>query len=33
MSEGWELVAAAMIGVAVGAVLTLIVVYCTSEDE
>jgi len=33
MSEGWELVAAAMIGVAVGTVLTLIVVYCTSEGE
>jgi hypothetical protein len=33
MSEGWELVAAAMIGVVVGAVLTLIVVYCTSEGE
>lgn len=33
MSEGWELVAAAMIGVVVGVVLTLIVVYCTSEGE
>ena len=33
MSADWELVVAAMIGVAVGAVLTLIVVYCTSEGE
>ena len=32
MSDGWDLVAAAMIGVAVGVVLTLIVVYCTSEE-
>ena len=33
MSEGWELVAAAMIGVVVGVVITLFVIYNTSEDE
>ena len=33
MSEGWELVAAAMIGVVVGVVITLFVIYNTPEDE
>lgn len=32
MSSEWEMAAATLIGVAVGAVITLIVVYCTSED-
>ena len=33
MIDGWELVAAAMCGVALGVMLTLIIVYCTSEEE
>ena len=31
MNNGWELVIASLVGVAIGVVLTLIVVYCTSE--
>ena len=33
MSEGWELVAATMIGVVFGVIITLFVIYNTTEDD
>lgn len=33
MSEGWELVAATLIGVVVGVIITLFVIYNTTEDD
>ena len=31
--NGWELMIAALIGVAVGVILTLVVIYAASKDE
>lgn len=31
--NGWELMIAALIGVAVGMILTLVVIYAASENE
>ena len=31
--NGWELMIASLVGVAIGVVLTLVIIYCTAEDE